>query len=76
MLWKPPLAHIWHKVLAKRDIRHIWERRSNRTYNFVYSVITILKIVVDERLVNQRACGMGAVRLGAKTGFGMGRSLG
>ena len=54
MLWKPPLTHIWHKVLAKRYIGHIWDRRSNRTYNFVYSVITILKNVVDERLVNQR----------------------
>ena len=40
--------------VAERDIGHIWERRSNRTYNFVYSVITILKIVVDKRLVNQR----------------------
>ena len=29
------------------------ERRSNRTYNFVCSVITILKFVVDERLVHQ-----------------------
>ena len=48
------MTHIWHKTLAERDIGHIWERRSNRTYNFVYSVITILKIVVDERLVNQK----------------------
>ena len=63
------MTHIWHKTLAKRDIGHIWERRSNRTYNFVYSVITILKIVVDERLVIKGACGMGAMRLGAKAGF-------
>ena len=48
------MTHIWHKTLAKRDIGHIWERRSNRTYNFVYSVITILKIVFDEKLINQR----------------------
>ena len=48
------MTHIWDKILAKRDIRHIWERRSNGTYDFVYSVIIILKIVVDERLVNQR----------------------
>ena len=48
------MTHIWHKTLAKRDVRHIWERRSNRTYNFVYSVITILTVFVDERLVNQR----------------------
>ena len=48
------MTHIWPKTLAKRDIGHIWESGSNRTYNFVYSVITILKIVVDERLVNQR----------------------
>ena len=48
------MTHIWHKTLAKRDIGQIWERRSNRTYNFMYSVITILKTVVDERLVNQR----------------------
>ena len=54
MLRRTPMTHIWHKTLAKRNIGHIWERRSNRTYNFVYSVITILKIVVDERLVNQR----------------------
>ena len=54
VLWKPPMTHIRHKVLGKRDIGHIWDRRSNRTYNFVYSVIPILKIVVDERLVNQR----------------------
>ena len=47
------MAHIWHKTLAKRDIGYNWERRSKGTYNFVYSVITILKIVVDERLVNQ-----------------------
>ena len=49
------MTHIWHKTLAKRNIGRIWERRSNRTYNFVYSVINILKIVFDERLVNQRS---------------------
>ena len=70
------MTHIWHKVLAKRDSGHIWDRRNNRTYNFVYSVIIILKSFVDERLINQRGCRMGAVMLGAKTGFGMGRSLG
>ena len=52
VLWKPPITHIWHKVLVKRDIGHIWDRSRNRTYNFVYSVI-ILKSVVDERLINQ-----------------------
>ena len=48
------MTHTWLKVLAKRDIGNIWDRRSNGTYNFVYSVITILKIVADKRLVNQR----------------------
>ena len=46
------MTHIWHEVLAKRDIGHIWNRRCNGTYNFVYSVIIILKIF-DERLINQ-----------------------
>ena len=63
------MTHIWHKVLAKRDIGHIWERRSNGTYKFVYSVIIILKSFVDERVINQRACGMRAVSLGEKTGL-------
>ena len=70
------MNHIWPKTLAKRDIGHIWERRSNRTYNFVYSVITILKMLLTRGWLVKGACGMGAVRLGAKTGFGMGRSLG
>ena len=48
------MTHIWHKVLAKRDSEHIWDRRNNRTYNFVYSVIIILKSFFDERLINQR----------------------
>ena len=48
------MTHIWHKVLAKRDIRDISDRRSNGTYNFVYSVNIILKCVVYERLINQR----------------------
>ena len=63
-------------MLAKRDIGNIWDKRSNGTYDFVYLVSIVLKSVVDGRLIDQRACGMGAVRLGAKTGFGMGRSLG
>ena len=46
------MTHIWHNVLAKRDIGHIWDRRSNGTYNFVYSVIIILKSF-DERLIIQ-----------------------
>ena len=46
------MTHIWHKILAKRDIGHIWDRRSNGTYNFVYSVIIILKCF-DERLIIQ-----------------------
>ena len=25
------MTHIWHKVLAKRDIGHIWDTRSNGT---------------------------------------------
>ena len=48
------MTHIWHKVLSKRDIRDISDRRSNGTYDFVYSVIMILKCVVYERLINQR----------------------
>ena len=48
------MTHIWDKILAKRDIRHIWERRSNGTYDCVYSVIIILKNVVDEKLISQR----------------------
>ena len=70
------MTPIWHKVLAKRDNRDISDRRSNGTYDFVYSVIRILKCVVYERQINQRACWVGAVRLGTKTGFGMGKSLG
>ena len=46
------MTHIWHKILAKRDIGHIWDRRSNGTYDFVYSVIIILKCFV-ERLIIQ-----------------------
>ena len=45
---------IWHKILTKMDIGHIWDRRSNGTYDFVDSVIINLKSVVDERLINQR----------------------
>ena len=48
------MTHIWHKVLAKSDIGHIWDRRSNGTYDFVNSVIIILKSVVDEKLINLR----------------------
>ena len=70
------MTHIWHKVLAKRDIRQIWGRRSNGTYDFVYSVIIFLKCVADEMLIIKGACAMAAVRLGTKTGFGMGKSLG
>ena len=58
------------------DIGHTWDRSSNGTYSFVYWVIIILESVVDKGRINQRARGMGAVRLGAKTGFGMGRTLG
>ena len=46
------MTHIWHKVLTERDIGHIWDR-SNGTYNFVYSVIIILKRF-DKRLIKQR----------------------
>ena len=48
------MTHIWHKVLAKRDIGNIWDRRSNETYDFVYLVSIVLKSVVGERLMNQR----------------------
>ena len=54
MLWKTPKTHIWRKVLARRDIGNVWDRRSNGTYDFVYLVIIVLKGVVDERLMNQR----------------------
>ena len=47
------MTHIWPKILAKRDIGRIWDRRSNGTYNFVYSVIVILKRF-RKRLINQR----------------------
>ena len=47
------MTHIWHEVLAKRDIRKIRDRRKNGTYNFVYLVIIILKSF-DARLINQR----------------------
>ena len=48
------MTHIWYKVLAKRDIGHIWDRSSNGTCDFVYSVIIFPKSVVGERLINQR----------------------
>ena len=48
------MTHIWHKVLAKWDIGHIWDRSSNGTYSFVYWVIIILESVVDERRINLR----------------------
>ena len=48
------MTHIWYKVLAKRDIGHIWDKSSNGTCDFVYSVIIIPKRVVGERLINQR----------------------
>ena len=48
------MTHTWHKVLAKRDVGHIWNRRNNGPYDFVHSVIIILKRVVDERVINQR----------------------
>ena len=40
----------------------------------MYWVIIILEIVVDERRIDQR--GVWDVRVGEKTGFGMGRTLG
>ena len=46
------MTHIWEKLLAKRDMRHIC--RSNGTYDFVYMVRIILKSVVDGRLIDQR----------------------
>ena len=54
VLRKTPMTHIWHKVLTKRNIGNIWERRSNGTYDFVYLVSTIVKSAVDERLINQK----------------------
>ena len=48
------MTHIWHKVLAKRDMGHIWGMSSNGTYSFVYWVIIIQESVVDERRINQR----------------------
>ena len=48
------MTHIWHKVLAKRDIGHIWETRSNGTYDFVYLASIILKVVVSGWLIDQR----------------------
>ena len=54
VLWKPPMTHIWHNILANRDIGNICDRRSNGTYNFVYLVIIILRRFVEERLINQR----------------------
>ena len=44
------MTHIWHKVLPKSDIGHIWDLSSNGTYDFLYSVI-ILKSVVNRRRV-------------------------
>ena len=48
------MTHIWHKVLTKWDIGHIWDRSSNGTYSFVFWVFFILESVVDERRINQR----------------------
>ena len=48
------MTHTWHKVLAKRDIGNVWDRRSNGTFDLVYMVSIDLKSVVDERLINQR----------------------
>ena len=42
------MTHIWHKVSAEWDIRHIWDRRSNGTYDFVYLVCNILKCCGQE----------------------------
>ena len=47
------MTHIWHKMLAKRDIGNIWDRRSNGTYDFVYLVSTVLESVVDGSLIDQ-----------------------
>ena len=47
------MTHIWHKVLAKRDIGNIWDRRSNGTYNFVHLVSMVMESVVDGKLIDQ-----------------------
>ena len=48
------MTRIGHKVLAKWDIGHVWDKSSNGTYCFVYWVIIILESVVDERRNDQR----------------------
>ena len=48
------MTHIWHKLLAKRDVGHIWESSINGMYDFVYLVIIIVKSVVEGSLIIQR----------------------
>ena len=76
VLWKTPMTRIWQKMLAKGDIGHIWDKRSNGTYHFVYLVSFVLKVLWTGGWLIKGVCGPGALRLGANNGSGRGRALG
>ena len=69
------MTHIWHKVLAKWDIWHIWDRSSNGTYSFVYWVIIILESVVDKRRINQRGAWDGSSEVRCEDWFRNGKDV-
>ena len=75
VLRKTRMTHIWQKVLVKRDIGNIWDKRSNGTYDFVYSVSIIFKSAVDERLIDQGGAWNGSTEVKCKyfrmSGFGI-----
>ena len=70
------MNHIRHKLLAKRNIGHIWDSSNNGTYSFAYSVIIILKSVVDGRLIDEKGVWNGFSEVRCKYWLGMGKPLG
>ena len=70
------MTHIWHKVLTKSDIGHIWVRMSNGTYDFLYLVSIILKNVVNVRLIDQSGVWSGSSEVSCKNWFRDGKGIG
>ena len=72
------MTHIWHKVLAKWDIGNgiFGTGAATERTALCTGLLLFWKVLLTRGGLIKWACGMGAVRLGAKTGFGMGRTLG
>ena len=75
VLWKTPMAQIRHEGLVNRDIGYIWDSSSNGTFNFVYLILLIWKLLWTGGWLFKGACWMVAVKLGANSGFEMGRAF-